>query len=375
MSKKIQISQVDAVFSNGSYPIEFFFYYEPAFDTKRLRRALQKLSSIFWPAFGDYKDGAIVFDRYREVECFDEEASDRELDISEIDESGSEVISRFALPELERLFFLKAIRFKNGLVLIPKLNHLAGDGYSYFFFLSFLAALTRSTMVPFKSSLMNFALKPHHRRTALRDFSFQGVELRPLAQPGKIAIECAEILRRDVQSVIREAAASANLRISSNDVLSALAMKKLVKARADSWAEDVRLTIPIDVRGKVKEYGRGFFGNGIMFHTVTFEKERLENSPIQEVAIEIRKSRPPLSKESYIDFLKSLEDLLSAGRLDEFRPYDPERGCLVTNLSRLPTDKLDFGTGSPKLAIPLTIEKNGAAILAKEENFVLRLAY
>lgn len=372
---RVNISQVDAVFSNGSYPIEFLFYYEQAFDTKRLRGALQKLSSIFWPAFGEYRHGAIVFDRYHEAECFEEEAVDRELDILEIDEADYRVISRFALPELKRLFFLKAIRFRNGLVLIPKMNHLAGDGYSYFLFLSFLAALSRPTLVPFKSSLMNFALKPHHRRTVLRDFSFQGVELRPVAQDGKFTIECDEILRQDVQSIIQQAASSANLRISTNDVLSALAMKKLVKARADSWTEDVHLTMPIDVRGKVKEYGRGFFGNGIMFHTVTFKKEQLENSPLQEVAIEIRKSMPPLSKETYVDFLKKLEEILSAGRLDEFRPYDPERGCLVTNLSRLPADKLDFGTGGPKLAIPLTIEKNGAAILAKDEDFIVRLAY
>jgi hypothetical protein len=222
---------------------------------------------------------------------------------------------------------------------------------------------------------MNVALKPHHRRTVLRDFSFRGVELKPLAQHGKLAIECDTILRQDVQSVIQEAVSSANLRISTNDVLSALAMKKLVRAQPDFWTEDVRLTMPIDVRGKVKEYSRGFFGNGIMFHTVMFKKEQLENSPVQELAIEIRKSMPPLSKETYLDFLRKLEEILSAGKRDEFRPYDPERGCLVTNLSRLPADKLDFGTGSPKLAVPLTVEKNAAGILARNENFVLRLAY
>ena len=68
--KQVGISQVDAVFSNGSYPIEFLFYYEQAFDTRRLRSALQKLSSIFWPAFGKYGNGAIVFDDYREAEYF-----------------------------------------------------------------------------------------------------------------------------------------------------------------------------------------------------------------------------------------------------------------------------------------------------------------
>jgi hypothetical protein len=373
--KQVGISQVDAVFSNGSYPIEFLFYFEPAFDTKRLRSTLRKLSSLFWPAFGKYRDGAIVFDGYREAECFDEETAGRELDIAEINAAGAEVISRFALPPLERLFFLKAIRYKNGLALIPKLNHLAGDGYSYFLFLSAMAALTRPTLVPFKSVIMSFALKPDHRRTALRDFSFRGVALKPLAPPGNLRFEYEEILSRDVQTIIQEAASSAGLRVSRNDVLSALAMKKLVRTGSDSWAEDVRLTIPVDVRGKVKEYGRGFFGNGIMFHTLTLKRAHIEASSAQAIAIQIRQSMPMLSREAYIDFLTSLEEILAAEKWDEFRPYDPERGCLVTNLSRLPADKLDFGTGPPRLSVPLTIERNGVGILARGANYLLRFAY
>jgi len=373
--KRVNISQVDTVFSSGCYPIEFLFYYAQPFDTKRLRRALQRLSSIFWPAFGEYREGSIVFDRYREAECFDEETVDRELDLREIGESISDSFSRFALPELERLFFLKAIRFRNGLVLIPKMSHLAGDGYSYFLFLSTLAALARPSIVPFRARFLNLAIKPNHRRTALRDFLFRGATPRPPAREGPFTVACEGIPRRDVQAVIREAASSAGLRISTNDVLSALAMRKLVKAHADRWTGDIRLTIPIDVRGKIKEYGRGFFGNGLLFHRVTFEKEQIENSAIGEIAMTIRKSMPLLSKETYVDFLRGLEETISAGKLDELRPYDPERGCLVTNLSKLPLDRLDFGTGSPRLSVPLTIERNGAAILTKEESYLLRFAY
>jgi hypothetical protein len=77
-----------------------------------------------------------------------------------------------------------------------------------------------------------------------------------------------------------------------------------------SRAGDIRLTIPIDVRGKVKEYGRGYFGNGLMFHTLTLKKESLQNSPTREIAGAIRKSLPLLSRETYIDYLKSLEGRL-----------------------------------------------------------------
>ena len=44
----------------------------------------------------------------------------------------------------------------------------------------------------------------------------------------------------------------------------------------------------------------------------------------------------------------------------------------MTNLSRLPVHNLNFGTGEADFIYPLTIEKNGAAILADKDNYLLR---
>lgn len=261
------------------------------------------------------------------------------------------------------------------MALIPKLNHLAGDGYSYFYFLSLLAALSRPALVPFKSSLLGVFLKPHHNRTILKDFSFKEVGLKNVLPVDKFTLEFDEILRTDVQSVIEEIASSDNLRVSSNDILSAMALKKLVGKQSEYWREDVSLTMPIDVRRLVKEYGRGFFGNGLMFHTLKLKKEHIENSPAKEIAMNIRKSMPRISRETYIHYLAELENIISTGEVEKLRPFDPARGCLVTNLSKLPSDKWDFGAGSPELIIPLTIEKNSTAIFAKKENFILRFAF
>jgi hypothetical protein len=340
-----------------------------------MRSALRELSSIFWPIFGDYKDGLIFFDKYREEECYDEEAVNQELNIPEIKENGFDATSRFRLPSSKRLFFLKAIRLKNGLALIPKLNHLAGDGYSYFYFLSLLALLSRLTLVPFKSSLINLFFKPHHHRTILKDFSFKGVELKPILQIDKFTIEFNEILRKDMQSIIEEIAVSDKFQISMNDILTAMALKKLVGVHSEYWGEEVHLTIPIDVRRQIKEYGRGFFGNGIMFHTMKLKKEHIKNFHAKEIAVAIRKSMPLISREIYIDYLTGLEEMISEGKTEKLKPFDPRCGCLVTNISKLPSDKLDFGTGRPELTIPLTIEEKSTAILAKKENFVLRFAY
>src|SRR4030042_5717754 len=215
--KRVNMSQVDTVFSSGILPIEFLFYFARPISTKRLRSGLRRLSPLFWPAFGEYRDGRIMFSRYREEDFFDEETVDSEFNIREIEEPITEILSRFALPELERLFFLKAIRFRNGLVLLPNMSHLAGDGDSYFLFLSALAALTRSSIVPFGTLFLRLALRPHHRRTALRDFLFQGEAPRPPPPQSPLPVTDAEIPRRDVQAVIREAVSAAGTRISAND--------------------------------------------------------------------------------------------------------------------------------------------------------------
>jgi len=196
-----------------------------------------------------------------------------------------------------------------------------------------------------------------------------------LLQKDKFTIEFDEILRKDVHSIIKEVSSSDNLRISTNDILSAIAIKKVVGIQSKLLGEKVNLSIPIDVRPKVKEYGKRFFGNGIMLHTIKLKKEYIENSPTKEIAIKIRKSMPSVSKETYINYLTELEEIITEGKMDKFKPFDPKCGCLVTNISRLPADKLNFGTGGPEIIFPLTIEKNSTGILSKKENFILRLAY
>ena len=143
----------------------------------------------------------------------------------------------------------------------------------------------------------------------------------------------------------------------------------------DYFGDEFQLTIPIDVRRYVKEYGPKFFGNALMFHVVDFKTKDIEKSRVHELAIQIRKSMPVVTTEIYIKFLSSLENLIAERHINKLRPYDPEHGCLITNLSKLPANKLNFGTGDPDFIFPLTIEKNSAAILSDEGRFILRLVH
>ncbi len=373
--EKLSISQVDVIFANGSYPIEFLLYYKNSLKTKRIRFALKKLSSVFWPIFGEYHKGIIQFDRYSEKDCFDEQITKNEFDSEEPIENIYKKFSLVNFKKLKKLFYLRIIQFSNGTVLIPKMNHLAGDGYSYFYFLTTLAALSQNIYIPFKRNLISTIYKPHHQRTILKDYHFNGIDLEPIQEKENFTTEFEKISKAEVQNVMKNIAINIDQGVSPNDILSAMIIKKSVENQKGYFGDEIQLTIPIDVRRQVKEYGPKYFGNAIMLHTINFKTTEIEKSGINDIAVKIRKDMPAISKESYIKYLVKLEAIISNKQTDQLKPYNPQKGCLVTNLSKLPVNKLNFGTGYPDFIFPLTIAKNSVAILADKDNFILRLVH
>ena len=96
---------------------------------------------------------------------------------------------------------------------------------------------------------------------------------------------------------------------------------------------------------------------------------------IEDTAARLRKSMPKVNRESYINFLNDLEEKSSQSAVHNLMPYDPAEGCLVTNLSRMPVKKLNFGTGDPDYILLLTIGKNSAAVLADKTDYIFRFAF
>jgi len=373
--EQINISQIDTIFANGSYPIEFLLYYKNSLKTNEIRSALNSLSSVFWPIFGEYNDGIIHSGKYHEADFLDEEVIDQEFDKEAENRKIYESYSRVNPSDLKKLFFLKVIQYKNGTVLIPKMNHMAGDGYSYFFFLSALAQLTQEIHDPVKTNSIASLYEPSHNRTILKEFRYKEIESKSLSEKEEFVIEIEEIPKPTVRSIIKTVASDLNHRVSGNDILSAMIIKKLAAIQTDYSMDNFQLTIPIDVRRQVKKYGQNYFGNGLMFNVTNFKKNDLEKLNINEIAIEIRKSMPDITNESYLEYLLSIETIITKRKSNKLKVYDPRSGCLVTNLSMLPANKLNFGTGDPDFIFMLTIEKNSAAILSNRDNYILRLAY
>jgi hypothetical protein len=373
--KKINITQVDTLFANGNYPIEFLIYYKNRLKSKNIRSALKKLSSSFWPAFGEYNAGVIKFNKFRENEHFDEIVIDREFNPKDSAASIYNEYCKLIPSDINKLFFLKINQHKNGTVLIPKLNHIAGDGYSYFYFLSVIAMLSQPTIVPFKHSLILKASKPHHNRTILKDFKFNLTDFELLPSQKQLTINFEEISKTDIRDISKDIFSSLNQSISTNDILSAMVVKRLIAIQKDNFVNDFKLTIPIDVRRQIIEYGVRFFGNGLLFSEINFTINEIQKLSIGELAYKIREAMPDITIENYLQYLNGLENIIANKQTKKLKPFNPDKGCLVTNLSKLQSDKLNFGTGAADFIIPLTIEKNSAAVLADKNNFILRLAY
>ncbi|MEJ2053062.1 MAG: acyltransferase [Calditrichaceae bacterium] len=369
--EQLNISQVDTIFANGSYPIEFLIYYKNRLDGTKIRTSLKKLSRDFWPVFGRYDNGQILFDKYHEDEYFDEEARDQLFDLEQKNEDLYKAFRDIILRDLKRLIFLKVIQFKNGSVLIAKMNHLAGDGYSYFYFLSVLAQLTQNGILPFKNWLIRFLAKPKHNRTILKEFRLPDIKLNPPIAAADVKIHDQKVLKAEVKNLIRQISVKLNQAVSTNDILSAMVVKKLAELLPDK--KKFQLSIPVDVRRYIKEYGAKFFGNGLMFNRIDFENNEIHASDIQSIAIEIRRGMPEISIDTYKSYLTTLEAMINKKQTEKLVPYDPQSGCLVTNLSRLPVNRLNFGGGNPDFIFPLTIGKNAASILSYKDNFILRI--
>ncbi len=373
--KSLYISQVDAVFANGAYPIEFLLYYKTRLDSKHIRLALKKLADEFWPVFGEYQSGVIHFTRYSENDHFEESFSGQEFNSGGPNAAVKREYYHSVPTGMKKLFFLKVMQYKNGTVLLPKLSHLAGDGYSYFFFLAVLAAISRSTGIPFKGMMIRRMYKPHHNRTGLKDFR---LILDLPSQPpddGALSIEIEEIPQTRVRELIKNISTDFNRRVTPNDILSAISCKKLIDFQKNHFNHAFQLTIPIDVRRAVAEYGAKFFGNGIMFGKINFTTEMIRKLPVHELAIKIREGMPAVTRASFMNFLEELENIIMQRRMDELKPFDPFGGVLVTNLSKLPVNKLNFGTGNPDYIYPLTVEKNSTTIIADGDKYILRMAY
>lgn len=372
--RSTNISQVDAHFVGDNHLIEFLLYYRDRINGSRLRRALRSLTVDFWPLFGAYRDGLIRQQVYAEHRVFDQFRVQTDIDGLT---DPAEIHRRFRGLDREPgdgLFSLALVHLDRGMVLLPRMNHLVGDSYSYFYFLSVLAALTRGRPLPLRGALIRRMARPGHDRTRLRPFRYPAGNSAPAGACAESQVRIETISRAQIRSRLAALETTGHVGLALNDLLAALAWRGCARLGLVPDAEPYSMTLPIDARRQVKALGPRFFGNGLQFHRLEMPAGDLRDGDPAVLATAIRASIPTLTAASYGEYLDALGAAIEADPAHRPKPYEPASGCLVTNLSRPPVGRLDFGSGPPSLVQPLTVGRNSAAVLADADNYYLRLA-
>ncbi len=372
--KHLDLCSADTLFFPDDYPIEFVFFYRTRVETARVRAAVRELSTPFWPVFGECRGGAIWSRSGCDESAVDEVVVARPIDLAEGGELPSSVVAELLAPERPgALFSSRITQFDDGTAIAIRLSHIVGDGYSYFHLVSTLARTAHRPDAERDASAPLTMPAPTHDRTVLRAARIADARDEPTSVERALEIHVEKLPRALVYGTVKETSRSTGVRVSLNDVLCATTVKRLWEIRSNAFARELAVTIPIDVRAQVPEYGPSYFGNAIWYHCVPLALEQVASMEIGQIAAVIRQSMPEVSTQSYTRHLDELDG--RAARENGTKVYDPRAGCLVSNLSQVPLSLLDFGAGAPARVLPILKERHSASVTALGSDYLLRLVY
>jgi hypothetical protein len=253
------------------------------------------------------------------------------------------------------------------------MNHLVGDGYSFFYLLSVLAATTKQAGKPFVPAIIRAFSRPKLKSSLHAKFHFSEKTREIDSSYEDLIVEVMEVGQSETREQAKKITEKIGMRISTNDMLCAQLLKLILQSKKQISGNRINLVIPVDMRRAAPELGQRFFGNGLILHRVSFDKKEVAKKEVEALAIKIREHFPKRDVKKYKEFLQSIENKINAKNLANLQLYDPEKEFLVTNLTRMPITRLDFGSGLPEIIVPLTRGRSGAAILAQNDKFILQL--
>jgi len=379
----IPLSPIDHVFTGrGSYPIEFVFSYDGELDEARLRQSLARVVEVFPPASSRLarRDGAFGLEPSPDGLVFSTAES-------EVGFEGADDRTRFldhvTTFEGEPLTRVQLTRTPQGSVLGVSQSHAVGDGFSYFHFLSCWSRLFRGE--PFqppsheRQRLIPTAVANDGEPTPsdlLRDTGLFWQGRRAAVQGGPLRWERHQLSRARLKEILGEAQCDSPVRLTHNDAVAAW----LWRESAASWGadpqDDTYLSCPVDHRRLLPDLPPTYFGNAVVLATVESTIGALGAAPLAELAQRVRAAVSAVDEARVhrsLGAIDRLRRLKGVAVLEECHVMHPQRGLLVTNLSRLPVREIDFGAGPPVAFDILTAVPRGAVVLPAADGLDVRV--
>lgn len=386
--KPYPLSPVDYVFTGvGSQPITFGFYYPKNLDPYLLQKALNEALNYF-PIL---RSRLVKFSKTDYEFCLSDDGLTFQVFDSNATFEESKSIEKFIMPvstiEENPLTKITLTQTPKGSFLAVSISHALVDGFSFFYFISSWARICRGESVIIKPSLDRAAfsslLKNNKKMITSSDIYkdcglFYG-DKRINRQGGSIHEERTFISKDTIRDYSKEIKSEHNISLSENDIITALLWKKYIP----SWTKEndnpeTYVTCPIDLRRVLSDFPRNYFGCSICFTTAAIDLRSLKRVSIGDLAILVRYSVNKARNHYVARFLQTLESLRKQKGLEAMEKIHlrhPKHGLIVTNLTRLPINELDFGSGTPADFLTYVDVLGGAAILPAEKGIEILVAH
>lgn len=383
--KTIPLSPIDHVFAGvSSYPIGFAFAYKGTIDAARLRSSLDETLEQFLPlrsklikisehSYGlQPADDGLSFETTTSSEPF----------------GDSEEVSKFLDPvhsvEGEPLAKIKLTQTPRGSVLGVSISHAVADGFSYFHFLSSWSRTFRGKRIlsPSHQRELLMPKTSNHQQLVTPDdiltrCGFFWAEKRHTFSREQIDEERLFLSKDTMRELLAEAEKECEVPLFYNDVITAFLWQKYIT----QWNQGknnptLYVSCPFDYRRVLKILPRTYFGNALCGATASIDYESLVRASLGKLALLVRKAVGQVKEDYVLNSLKTLESLRQQrglAAMEEIHVTHPQDGFVVTNISRLPIQDLEFGSGIPTGFQALGSTPRAAAILPAQDGVEIRV--
>lgn len=391
------LSPIDHVFTGpGSYPIEFAFFYPSTLDEGRLRAGLERtLEAGFHPVrsrlsvMGDGNRLALQTDPDG-IRMTIRESSDEA-----VCRGGKEIrpyLDHVRTVPGEPLTGIRLTRTPRGTVLGLSMSHAIADGYSYFYFLSEWAKSTRGE-VPVRKPFVDRSViasalfggeqtaNEPPRTESKHPHGFFPTSHRADPRPEDVEWDCVRWSKAELDELVDEGRRTSSVRLTYNDVVTAHLWRTYVPRWRPPDADPstpTTICCPVDFRRLVRALSRNYFGNAVCLATAEMSYEGLATSAPGDLAERIHRAvagtRAPHAARTVAALEATLARSGAAGP-QSLQVMDPNHGLLVTNLSRVPLNDLDFGSGPPDGIAVGTPVHRGALVLPAPDGIAVHIAH
>ena len=370
---------VDCIFTGtGSQPVAFAFFFAKPLDPEKLRDSLDRTLDVFPLLKSRIQKTSENEFEYRLTAdglVFEKVESDVGF---EKDQGIERYLTPIITMEGQPLARIRLTQAPNGSVLAAGVSHALVDGFSYFHFLSSWARTGRGERI----------LQPNLERDVFHPFFKEGIgtvtseEL--LAECGlfdgpkrqsfsteSLGFERVFVPEENIQSCLEEARHKHNESSFPNDVLVAMLWKKYLPLwEKGSGNPETYVTCPFDFRRSLAGFPKTYFGCALTFATASAGFEDLLALSEADLALRVKNAVGRMKSEFIANSLSTLDRFRRQRGLDAMENVHlrhPDRGLIVTNLTRMPIRDLDFGTGGPEDFLAYAEVPRSAAILPAEK--------